>query len=80
LNKKIKIEIKERPMFHDNNAFKKTNSRPNSSKNFTRSCTLKTIKIYNSPICKDKKDIKNKIFQTTKEDPFIHNNFTEIPD
>jgi hypothetical protein len=77
----IKIEIKERPMLFDNNAFKK---RPNTSKSFSEN-SLKPN--YNKDkdkdkdnISKNKKEIKEKIFRTTKEDPFLHKNFTEIPD
>ena len=76
----IKIEIKERPMLHDNNAFKK---RPNTSKSFRHS-SLKANDFYrnnnnNNNFCKNKKEIKEKIFSTTKQDPFLHKNFTEIP-
>lgn len=69
-------------MLHDNNAFK---NRPNSSKSYRtnslKSSDIKSKKdIKNIPNCKNKKEIKDKIFQTTKEDPFLHKNFTEIPD
>lgn len=78
LDGKVKIEVKGRSMLHDNNAFK---NRPNSSKAL-RSSSLKSSKILlkNSPNCKNGTEIKNKIYQITKEDPFLHKNFTEIPD
>jgi len=69
----IKIEIKERPMLHDNNAFQK---RPNTSKSIRNN----SLKHNNNNNCKNKEEIKQKIFKTTKEDPFLHKNFTEIPD
>lgn len=64
-------------MLHDNNAFR---NRPNSSKAFRTNSLKPTKEIKNLPNCKNKKEIKEKIFKTTKEDPFLHKNFSEIPD
>ncbi len=59
---------RERPMLHDNNAFK---SRPLSA--------MKNTNFSSSKNNQKKVDLKS-LLKTTVTKPFLHKNFSEIPD
>lgn len=68
---------RERPMLHDNNAFK---SRPQSGKILSNISSSKNkINEMKKSFNHKKVDLKT-LFNTTVTQPFHHKNFSEIPD
>jgi len=67
---------RERPMMHDNNAFK---NRSKSAKKYANVYSNKNILNVKTTTSDKKLDLKA-IFNTTVTMPFHHKNFSEIPD
>jgi hypothetical protein len=76
----FKMHERERPMLHDNNAFKNRPHSLSKSSNIIikSSLNVNLNNIGNASKC-EKVDLKS-LLKTTLTKPFYHKNFSEIPD